>query len=109
MFGNGITYHGFATKLYILRDELEKLNDKKKHVVMFNDAYDVLLFQGKNDILKKFKRFNATIVFGAESVCMPDVTFGPKYPKLTKENENGDFLVIELTIIINAALYYNPQ
>ena len=86
-------YHGFATKLYILQEELEKLKDNKKQIVMFNDAHDVLVFQGEKAILKKFKGFNAAIVFGAESICMPDSTFGHKYPTLTKENENGDSMI----------------
>ena len=90
MYGGGTKYYGYATKLFILHNELKKLEYKKKFIVMFNDAHDVLVYQGQNEIKKKFKKFNTKIVFGAETLCMPDETFSSKYPMLTNQNENGN-------------------
>lgn len=90
VYGKGKKYYGYATKLFILQNELRKLKTKKKSIVMFSDAHDVLVFQGENDIKDKFKKFDAKIVFGAEFLCMPDPKLSFKYPPLSKENENGD-------------------
>ena len=54
----------------------------KNTIVMFNDAYDVLLFKGENDILKSFMNFKARIVFGAEIFCTPNEDLSSKYPSL---------------------------
>ena len=39
---------------------------------MFTDAYDVIIHQKPATIIRRFKKFNANVVFGAEHFCNPD-------------------------------------
>ena len=45
------------------------------------DARGVLL-AGKDEIVQKFKAFDAKVVFGAEDFCWPDQSLKEKYPKV---------------------------
>ena len=49
---------------------------------MFTDAYDVLIYENANDIIEKFKAFNANVVFGAETYCNPDRQKAYRFPKV---------------------------
>ena len=69
-----------------MRDELAKWKDEKNLIVMFTDSYDVHLFEGASKIVKKFRKFNAKVVFGAEYFCSPDKRKADSFPKV-KDDE----------------------
>jgi len=56
-------------------------------VILFVDAYNVILSQGPEFVLNKFESFKpARIIFGAEDVCWPDELLQYEYP-LVESNE----------------------
>lgn len=71
-------YFGNATKFIYMIDYLNKLPDD--HIVMFVDAFDVLILSGKQQILNKFFKMNANLVMGAEKNCCPYPHLASKYP-----------------------------
>ena len=75
-----------ASKVFMMRDELQRWKDEKELIVMFTDAYDVILYERPREIVRKFKRLNASVVFGAEYFCNPDSSKAELFPEV-KENE----------------------
>lgn len=63
-----------------MRDELKKIKDEKDLIVMFTDSYDVHVFETASQIVKKFKKMNARVLFGAEYFCSPDKKKAEKFP-----------------------------
>ena len=53
---------------------------------MFTDSYDVILAAGKNEILEKFKKFDARVVISAEDNIWPDRSLASQYPDLDGED-----------------------
>ncbi|XP_062612335.1 multifunctional procollagen lysine hydroxylase and glycosyltransferase LH3-like [Saccostrea cucullata] len=84
--GDVANHAGGGHKVNILRKELEKYKDRDDLILMFTDSYDVVLTAGKKEILEKFKKFNARVVFSAEGFCWPDPSLANSYPDV-KENE----------------------
>jgi procollagen-lysine,2-oxoglutarate 5-dioxygenase len=80
--GGDMNYPGGGFKVNLLKKELLEHKDKKDLVVMFTDSYDVIITAGKDDILAKFKEFDANIVFGAEPFCWPRKDLASKYPEV---------------------------
>lgn len=69
ILGLGTTWTGYASKVHHLRVFLRELVDRDPFaVVIFTDAFDVLLLQTKSTIQKEFLKFQADIVIG----CDPD-------------------------------------
>lgn len=56
-------------KLSVTLKELETRSPEE--IVMFVDAYDVVISAGEKEIVDKFLSFNSPIVFAAESGCWP--------------------------------------
>ena len=82
--GGDMAHPGGGYKINLLKEELANHKDNKNLVIMFTDSYDVLLLAGKDEILKKFKNFEANVVFGAEDFCWPDQSLKEKYPKVDR-------------------------
>ena len=80
--GGDMSKPGGGFKINLLKEELANHKDNKNLIIMFTDSYDVLLLAGKKEILKKFKSFEAKVVFGAEDFCWPDSSLKEKYPKV---------------------------
>ena len=72
VLGIGQRFVHFATKLFFIREELEKIKNNSNLIVMFTDAYDVIVHQNPKTIISRFKDLNANVVFGAEYFCNPD-------------------------------------
>ena len=70
----------------MLKDAIEKIKDEKDLIVFFTDSYDVILYQTASQIVKKFKKFNARVVFGAEYFCAPNERMAEKFPNV-EEND----------------------
>ena len=59
--GYGKKYKGNQWKLELVYNYLKLL--KQNEIVLFTDAYDVIILKNKNEILKRFKKFKKPIVF----------------------------------------------
>ena len=82
--GGDMNHPGGGYKINLLKEELANHKDKKNLIVMFTDSYDVILTAGKDEIVKKFKSFEANVMFGAEDFCWPDQSLKEKYPKVER-------------------------
>lgn len=71
--GQGKQWTGFIMRFELLNKYLENVDDKQ--IVLFIDAYDVIVLKDKSEIIKKFKKFNKNIVFGNQSGFFPNLTF----------------------------------
>lgn len=60
----------FEKKISYQHEFVSKLADND--IVLFTDAYDVLIVRDKRKILEAFYRLNAPVVFAAEKTCWPD-------------------------------------
>ena len=63
---------GYGWKLSLLKQELEIYKDDKDQIILVTDGYDVLFSGGVDQIVAKFQKTNARILFSAESNCWPD-------------------------------------
>ena len=79
VLGKGQQWRGFGQKLAILRQELESYRDDI--IVMVTDSYDVLVNGGTDEIIERFKSFDARILFSTDSNCWPDEYLCSKYVK----------------------------
>uniref|UniRef100_A0A915PPI7 Fe2OG dioxygenase domain-containing protein n=1 Tax=Setaria digitata TaxID=48799 RepID=A0A915PPI7_9BILA len=72
---------GGGQKIRILRKFLEKYK-RDDLIILFIDAYDVMLLDNEEQILRKFFTFfdGFRIVFSSEPFCWPDRNLAPKYP-----------------------------
>ena len=72
--GLGETWQGLGyAKVTLLAKALEKYKDDVDKIILFSDAHDVLIDGPAEQFLAKFRRFNARIVFSAETNCWPPV------------------------------------
>jgi len=62
-------WNGFHDKIIETKKIISKLNDNE--LVLFIDAYDVLLNSDYEEIIKKFKNLNCDILLSAELNCHP--------------------------------------
>jgi hypothetical protein len=73
----------FGMKLRLVKDYLSKCNPED--ILLFTDAWDVLVFGTKEEVLERYKKFNKSIVFNAEKFCWPDELRKNEYDTLTEE------------------------
>uniref|UniRef100_H2ZIJ0 procollagen-lysine 5-dioxygenase n=1 Tax=Ciona savignyi TaxID=51511 RepID=H2ZIJ0_CIOSA len=74
---------GGGQKINLLKKSLENYKDNQNLVLFFTDSYDVIFTAGKDEILSKFKEFNANLIFSAETTIWPDATLKDLYPEVT--------------------------
>ncbi|KAJ8961211.1 hypothetical protein NQ318_008894 [Aromia moschata] len=73
---------GGGWKINLLKEALIPYRDETDKIVLFTDAYDVIFVNNLNEILQKFQKTNARVLFGAEPFCWPDPELAPKYPEV---------------------------
>ncbi|KAL3068846.1 hypothetical protein niasHT_032971 [Heterodera trifolii] len=80
--GGDMREQGGAQKIRLFREYLEPFKDREDLILLFIDAYDVILNADSDTILRKYLSFfpENRIVFGAEPFCWPDRTLAPQYP-----------------------------
>ncbi|KAH7693031.1 hypothetical protein AAVH_39939, partial [Aphelenchoides avenae] len=80
--GGDMTSVGGGQKIRILRENLKSFRDREDVVILFTDAYDVILNADEPTILRRFfsEFADYRVVFSAEPFCWPDRTLAPKYP-----------------------------
>nr|CAD2173598.1 unnamed protein product [Meloidogyne enterolobii] len=81
--GGNMYSEGGAQKIRLLRENLLPYKDDNL-IVLFTDAYDVLINSNSETILRTFfASFPETkILFGAEAYCWPDKSLASKYPPI---------------------------
>lgn len=79
IIGLGLPYYGNGTKLLRMSEYLETLDDDD--IVMFVDAFDVLIIADKEVILSKFLDMNVPFVMSAEKNCFPFSHLASEYPE----------------------------
>lgn len=77
--GGDMAFPGGGYKVNLLREALEPLKDSDR-LVLFTDSYDVMFLGGLKEILARFLKLDAGVVFGAEHYCWPDASLREKYP-----------------------------
>ena len=60
-------------KFELWSEYLSKLDDKE--VIMLNDAYDIIMLQDANTILKRYKKFNKKLLFSSQRGILPNLAF----------------------------------
>src|SRR4051812_39693604 len=65
----------------LLFEYLEEVDDNE--IIFFSDATDTAFLSTEAEILDKFNRFNAPLVFSGEINCWPDRRLENKYPSST--------------------------
>lgn len=77
--GGDMNFPGGGYKVNLLRKALEPYKDSDR-LVLFTDSYDVMFLGGMKDILSRFLKFDAGVLFGAEHYCWPEASLREKYP-----------------------------
>ena len=93
--GDVARFAGGGHKVNILKEKLEEWKDEPDTVVMFTDAYDVILTANAETILEKFLDFDCKVVFAAEPYLWPDLSLERYYPTTTlgyKYLNSGGFI-----------------
>ena len=75
-----LDYPGGGQKVNILKNTIKDMEDDT--LVVFTDGYDVIYNEGLNVIIEKFQKFNAKVVFGAETVCWPEENLKEAYAEV---------------------------
>ncbi|KAL4221290.1 Procollagen-lysine [Mactra antiquata] len=80
--GGDMTGAGGGHKINILKQELEQYKKRDDLIIMFTDSYDVVITANAEEILEKFNKFSARVVFSAEGFCWPDQSLVSQYPEV---------------------------
>jgi len=82
---------GFGVKIYYLKEAVQQLEiiAGSNDLVIFTDAYDVLITEDLDTIVKKFDTFKSDVVFSTEVYCHPDKELAPAYPALKIKKKDG--------------------
>lgn len=76
-----MAFPGGGYKVNLLREALEPYKSSDR-LVLFTDSYDVMFLGGLKDIITRFLKLDAGVLFGAENYCWPDATLRDKYPQV---------------------------
>ncbi|XP_059089131.1 multifunctional procollagen lysine hydroxylase and glycosyltransferase LH3-like isoform X1 [Tigriopus californicus] len=82
--GGDMNFPGGGFKVNLLKKELEEYKEKEDLIILFTDSYDVIIAGEADEIVEKFKSFDAKIVFGAEDFCWPKTELKNQYPAIEK-------------------------
>jgi len=77
-----VSYNNFYSRRVkddLLQIYLDSIEDDDE-IVFFTDGIDALLLTTEIEILNKFHRFNAELIFSAETGCWPDPAMADLYP-----------------------------
>ncbi len=106
----GEKYHSHKMKDFILLEYLKKSNDNE--IILFTDAYDTLMLAGEQELMAKYRSFDAPLVFSAEINCWPDTAMEANYPAETSSRvfkylNSGGFIGESRNIAGLIEKYYN--
>jgi hypothetical protein len=72
------TYADHHTKDALLLSIIRKLD--RKEVILFSDAYDAVIVGTRQEINRKYRLKNRSVVFSAEPLCWPTRAIASKFP-----------------------------
>lgn len=78
VLGMGMVYPGNGLKLILIDEFLKTVH--KNDIVLFVDAYDVLILADEKTILKKFYAKNTPVIVSAETFCYPLLLRDEEFP-----------------------------
>lgn len=78
--GNNTDIIHLSDKAKVFREFLNSDPFPDEDIVMFVDAYDVLIIQEAKEIIKEFKSYHSPIILAGERHCFPDGHLAEKYP-----------------------------
>ncbi|CAG9823589.1 unnamed protein product [Phaedon cochleariae] len=82
--GNIKTSPAGGWKINLLKKEIKLHEEEKDKLVLFTDGYDVIFLDKLNEIVKKFEKTGAKVLFSAEPFCWPDPELASKYPEVAE-------------------------
>lgn len=85
----------FGIKMKYLRKFLSRNDIAEDDIILFTDAYDILLCDSMENIVGKYMTFGSDIVFAAERFCHPDVKMKRSYRRFW-ENRGEDHQDLEM-------------
>jgi len=77
---------GGAHKINLLKRSLKEFKDRSDLLILFTDAYDVVITGNQNEILNRYNQMNnerdhkLKVLFSAEDLIWPDRSLEPLYP-----------------------------
>lgn len=74
----------FGIKLKAVYDFLQSTHLNDNDIVLFTDAYDVIYFGNKDEVIARYENLDMPIVFGAECLCNPDPWRAKDYKIMAK-------------------------
>ncbi|MDB6081593.1 MAG: hypothetical protein JWO53_865 [Chlamydiia bacterium] len=110
--GVGLPFRGLAEKFIHVRQYLQTLSDQD--LLLFVDAYDVLIIDSTERVLQKFLQMKTPCVVSAEKFCYPDEVVSTQYPHVATSFKylcSGAYrgYVGYLKELIDGLLPFSPQ
>lgn len=78
---------GGGQKVNLLKEGLQEFTGQDDLILMFTDSYDVVFTNTPEEIMKKFKKLDARVVFSAEGFCWPRRDLAGKYPTVKPQEK----------------------
>ena len=74
---------GGGRKVNLLKEYLNQISsDSDTELILFSDSYDVVVNDFALNIINKFNKFDADILFSAETMIWPDKNIETKFPRM---------------------------
>ncbi|VDI45671.1 Hypothetical predicted protein [Mytilus galloprovincialis] len=77
-----VVYTEGGYKVNVLKENLEEYAMKENLVILITDSPDSVILDSSREILKRFKRFDARIVFATDNSCWPKNQIKSQYPSV---------------------------
>ena len=75
----------FGVKLKEVRDFLMRSDVAEDDIILFTDAYDVIYYGNRDEIVRRYLEFSKPIVFGCETTCNPVPAYAQFYANKDRE------------------------
>ena len=66
-------WKGFTMRYELIKEYLKHIKDNE--IILIVDAFDVIILQNEEEIIKKFKKFNKKIVFSVQNGLISKILF----------------------------------
>ncbi|OWF41242.1 procollagen-lysine,2-oxoglutarate 5-dioxygenase 1-like isoform X2 [Mizuhopecten yessoensis] len=106
---------GGGQKINMMKEGLQEFAGRDDLLLMFTDSYDVVFTNTAEELLKKFKKFDARVLFSAEGYCWPNQELADLYPEVKQQESrflcSGGFIgyAKDIVEIINHKAIRNKE
>ncbi|XP_069111312.1 procollagen-lysine,2-oxoglutarate 5-dioxygenase 1-like [Argopecten irradians] len=87
---------GGGHKVNLLKEGIQEFAGRDDLLLMFTDSYDVVFTNTAEELVKKFKKFDARVVFSAEGFCWPKDELAKQYPESSMSNDHFKLIIFPL-------------